>query len=163
TYPFLTAPAEGAVSLGPGLWLRSSEEVPEELRRTLEEQCRRFSGLVDQVVPVDLTRPEEGYTEPNYGGAALKQSLVELLPHAYRQTLLTLDEANRSLQDLFARSVLPHIVGYSTLAATAGAVPVPWLDLLILPGIQTQMIYHLARLYGQPLDGKRFLELAGTL
>jgi uncharacterized protein (DUF697 family) len=112
---------------------------------------------------VDLTRPEEGFTEPNYGGDFLKQTLLEMLPGAYRQTLLTLDEASRSLQDLYARQALPHIVGYSTLAATAGAIPVPWLDLLILPGIQTQMIYHLARLYGQPLSGTRFLELASTL
>ena len=61
------------------------------------------------------------------------------------------------------RCAMPHIVGYSVLAATAGAIPVPWLALLILPGIQTRMIYHLARLYGQPLTGTRFLELASTL
>jgi uncharacterized protein (DUF697 family) len=54
-------------------------------------------------------------------------------------------------------------VGYSSLAATAGAIPIPWVDLLILPGIQTRMIYHLAQLYGQPLTANRFLELAGTL
>ena len=50
-------------------------------------------------------------------------------------------------------------MGYATLAATAGAIPIPFVDLLILPGIQTRMIYHLAKFYGQPLDG-RFLELA---
>src|SRR5207244_1947390 len=47
--------------------------------------------------------------------------------------------------------------------ATAGAVPIPWVDLMILPGIQTQMIFHLARLHGQELSGARFLELASTL
>src|SRR5205807_6884832 len=51
----------------------------------------------------------------------------------------------------------------STLAATAGAIPIPWLDLMVLPGIQTQMILHLARLYGQELSAGRFLELASTL
>src|SRR5262249_58615493 len=73
------------------------------------------------------------------------------------------DEATSELQDLFARHALPHILGYSSLAASAGAIPVPWVDLLIIPGIQTRMIYHLARLYGQPLKGERFLELASTL
>src|SRR5207248_8777429 len=48
-------------------------------------------------------------------------------------------------------------------AATAGAIPIPWVDLFILPGIQTRMIYQLARHYGQPLSGERFLELASTL
>src|SRR5207253_9530304 len=76
---------------------------------------------------------------------------------------LTLDEASRDLQDLYARHALPHILGYCTLAATAGAIPIPWLDLLILPVIQTRMIYHLARYYGQPLSAGRFAELASTL
>src|SRR5262249_5214236 len=137
--------------------------VPQDLHRSLTEQRRRFDGLFDKAVPLDLTRPEEGFKEPNYGGEHLKQALIELLPGAYRQTLLTLDEATRELKDLYARHALPHIIGYSTLAATAGAIPIPWLDLLVLPGIQTQMIYHLARFYGQPLTGARFIELASTL
>ncbi len=136
--------------------------APEALVRSLEEQRRRFEGLFDYVVPVDLTRPEEGFADPNYGGDRLKHVLVEVLPHAYRQTLLTLDEATRELQDLYARHAMPHIVAYSTLAASAGAIPIPWVDLFILPGIQTRMIYHLAQFYGQPLTGTRFLELAST-
>jgi uncharacterized protein (DUF697 family) len=137
--------------------------VPEALTRSLDEQRRRFHGLVDHVVPVDLTRPEEGYTDLNYGGERLKRVLLDALPAGYRQTLLTLEEATRDLQDLYARQALPHIVGYSLLAGTAGAIPIPWLDLFILPGIQTRMIYHLARFYGQPLSGARFAELASTL
>jgi uncharacterized protein (DUF697 family) len=133
------------------------------LARSLREQRRRFEGLVDFDVPIDLTRPEEGFADSNYGGARLKEVLLEVLPHAYRQTLLTLDEATSELKDLFARRALPHIVGYSTLAATAGAIPLPWLDLLVLPGIQARMIYHLAELYGQPLSARRFLEVASTL
>jgi uncharacterized protein (DUF697 family) len=133
------------------------------LERSLQEQKERFAGLFDRAVSVDLTRPEEGFSEPNYGGTELKQALLDLLPAAYRQTLLTLDAAKQELQDLVARNVLPHIIGYSMLATSAGAVPIPLLDLLILPGIQSQMIYHLARLYGQPLSGSRFLEIAGTL
>jgi uncharacterized protein (DUF697 family) len=136
---------------------------PPDLARSVAEQCLRFGDLVDVVVPIDLTRPEEGFAEVNYGGENLKRVLLAVLPSGYRQTLLTLEEADRELKDLHARRVLPHIVGYSTLAATAGAVPIPWLDLLILPGIQTRMIYHLARLYGRPLDAARFLELASTL
>jgi uncharacterized protein (DUF697 family) len=168
-YPFLmNAPADGngelvSEQLGAGLWVRDPALLPEALLRSIREQCQRFDGLVDRVVPVDITPPEEGFTDANYGGDTLKQVLVDLLPQAFRQTLLSLEEANRELQDLYARSVIPHILGYSTLAATAGAVPIPWLDLLILPGIQTRMIYHLAELYGQPLNARRFREVAGTL
>jgi len=49
------------------------------------------------------------------------------------------------------------------MAATAGALPIPLVDMIALSGIQTRMVYHLAQLYGQPLSGKRFLEIAGTL
>jgi uncharacterized protein (DUF697 family)/predicted GTPase len=140
-----------------------TQSVPEALQRSLAEQRRRFEGLVDHVVPVDLTRPEEGFVEANYGGEKLKQVLLQVLPSAYRQTLLTLDESVHELQDLYARHALPHIIGYATLATTAGAIPIPWLDLLVLPAIQSRMIYHVARLYGQTLTATRFLELAGTL
>src|SRR5262249_19507028 len=121
---------------------REAEAVPADLLRSIEEQKRSFEGLFDRAVPVDLTPAAEGFTAPSYGGDQLKQALLELLPAGYRQTLLTLDEATSDLKDIYARHALPRILGYSTLAATAGAIPIPWVDLLILPGIQTQMIYH---------------------
>ena len=137
--------------------------APEELTRSLDEQRRRFEGLYDQVVPIDFTQPIDGFTDRNYGGERFKQALLDLLPLAYRRSLITLDATTHELQEMYARRALPHIAGYSSLAATAGAIPIPWLDLLILPVIQTRMIYHLAQLYGQPLSGSRFLELASTL
>jgi uncharacterized protein (DUF697 family) len=138
-------------------------DVPQDLLRSLEEQKRRFEGLVDHTAAVDLTPREEGFNDSDYGGPRLHQALLDVLPAALRQTLLTLDEARRELGDLYSRQVLPHIVGYSTLAATVGAVPVPGVDLVLLAGVQSRMVYHLARLYNQPLTGRRFLELAGTL
>jgi uncharacterized protein (DUF697 family)/predicted GTPase len=142
---------------------REEVEVPEDLRRSLAEQRRRFGELVDHVVPIDLTPPEEGFDQPNFGGDQLRQALLDALPGAYRQTLATLDEATCELKDLYARHAVPIILGYSSLAATAGAIPIPWVDLFILPGIQTQMIRHLAQYYGQPLSAGRFLELASSL
>jgi uncharacterized protein (DUF697 family) len=137
--------------------------VPEDLARSLAEQRRRFEGLYDRVVAVDLTPAEEGFAEPEYGGETLRSTLLELLPAALRQTLLTLKEALCDLQDLYERQALPYVIGYSTLAATAGTIPVPLVDLALLSGIQSRMVYHLAQLYGQPMDHQRYLELAGTL
>jgi len=137
--------------------------APEDLLRSLREQRRRFEGLVDRVVAVDITPPEEGFTEPNYGGDRLHQTLLEVLPTALGQTLRTLDVAMHSLKELYARQALPYIVSYSTMAATAGAVPIPVVDLLLISGIQTRMIYHLAELYGQPMTGRRFAELASSM
>lgn len=140
-----------------------AENLPADLVRSLNEQRQRFAGMHDYLVPLDLTPPTEGFTDPHYGGPRLKQVLLQALPAAYRQTLIQLDEATSELQDLYARHALPHILGYSSLAATAGAIPIPWADLVILPAIQSRMVFHLAQFYGQPMSGQRFIELAGSL
>jgi len=75
--------------------------------------------------------------------------LLESLPAAFRQTLIQLDHATSELQDLYARHALPHILGYSSLAARRGHSD-SVVDLMILPAIQSRMIYHLAKYYGQP-------------
>jgi uncharacterized protein (DUF697 family)/predicted GTPase len=162
-YPQQQHPQPYPFSNGQSLQYPDVAPIAESLVASLAEQQRRFEGLVDHIVPIDLTPPEEGFHDPNYGGERLKQVLLESLPEAYRQTLLTLDEATRELQDLYARHALPHIIAYSSLAATAGAFPIPWVDLLILPGIQSRMITHLAEFYGQPLSAHRFMEVAGTM
>jgi uncharacterized protein (DUF697 family) len=156
-------PTGNGVNGDPSSSIGNRQSAIGNLYTSLEEQRRRFAGLVDAVVPIDLTPPLEGFNDPNYGGEALKQTLLEALPAAYRQTMINLDEATHELQDLYAQHALPHIMGYSSLAASAGAIPVPWLDLLVIPGIQTRMVYHLAQFYGQPLTANRFLEMAGSM
>jgi uncharacterized protein (DUF697 family) len=143
--------------------LATSPALPEDLLRSMAEQRRRFEGLVDHCVAVDLTPRVEGFTDPDYGGPHLRQVLADLLPTAYRQTLLNLAEAQHDLQDLAAHQALPHILAYSSLAATAGALPVPLVDLLLLSTIQSRMVYDLARVYGQPMTRQRFAEIASTL
>jgi uncharacterized protein (DUF697 family) len=110
-----------------------------------------------------LTPAAEGFQDPHCGGPYLKATLLNALPAAFRQTLLHLDEATHELQDLYARQAVPHILAYSSMAATAGAIPIPWVDLLIIPAIQSRMVYHLAKFYGQPMSAERFLEIAGSL
>ncbi len=141
----------------------STVSIPEDLQRSIDEHRRRFEGMFDACVPVDITPPEEGFNEPDYGGPQLKQKLIEMLPDAYRQTIVSLDEATGELQDLYERLAQPYIIAYSTMAATAGALPIPFVDLLLLPAIQTQMVHQLADIYGQEFNREHLLELAGTL
>jgi uncharacterized protein (DUF697 family)/predicted GTPase len=143
--------------------LPDSAALPAGLLESLAEQRRRFDGLVDQVVAVDLTPAEEGFHEPNYGGARLREVLMDVLPAAQAQTLRTLEEAQRDLQGLFAGKAGPTIMAYSTLAATAGAVPIPVVDLVLISAVQTRMMYDLASLYGQSLTTQRLAEVAGAL
>ncbi len=141
----------------------SDTAVPDDLRRCLAAHTRAFAGLVDAVVPIDLTRPEDGFPNPNYGGEQLKATLLRVLPAAYRQTLLRLSEATETLKDVHRRHAEPIILGYATLAATAGAVPVPLVDLFLIPGIQAKMARHLAGVYGQPFTPERFKEIVAAV
>ena len=137
--------------------------VPQDLLRSIAAQQERFKPLVDDIIPIDLTRPEEGFNDPNYGGPELRQSVLNHLPKAYRQTLLSLDEATHEFRDAAMKRALPVILSYSTLAAGAGAIPVPFVDLLLIPGIQAKMVHALADVYGQPMTMQRFWEIASSI
>jgi uncharacterized protein (DUF697 family)/predicted GTPase len=137
--------------------------VAPALARSIGLQEERFRDLVDWVVPIDLTRPEEGFEESEYGGERLKEVLLECLPRAYRQTLLTLEETLDELGELNERRAAPYILGASTLAASAAAVPVPWVDVPVVTAIQGSLLYKLAEIYGRALDRELALELAGAL
>ncbi|MBY0512549.1 MAG: GTP-binding DUF697 domain-containing protein [Gemmataceae bacterium] len=139
------------------------DDVPEPLRRAIDEHRRAFDGLIDGCVAIDLTRPEDGFPDPNYGGEQLKKALLGMLPRAYRQTLLRLKDATDLLKDVHLRHAIPVIQGYASLAASAGAIPVPFVDLLLIPGIQGRMVNHLAQVYGQPMTAQRFREVAASL
>lgn len=133
-----------------------------ELHRCLVEHEHRFAGLVDRIVPIDLTLPEDGFVQPEYGGKRLEEILIEVLPAACRQTLLHLDDIRESLQDLTEKQAMPMIIAYSSLAATAAATPLPWIDIPAVMGIQTRLIYLLADLYDQKMNAEMLLKMAGA-
>lgn len=139
------------------------ETLPEELRRCLVAQEQRFHGLVDRIVPLDLTPADEGFAEPNFGGERLEQAIEDSLPSAFRQTLVMLHEVREQLQDLTERRARPVILSHSVLAATAAAAPVPWLDIPVVLSLQSRLVALLADLYGQPLQAELVGKLAGAL
>jgi uncharacterized protein (DUF697 family) len=166
-YPFADQRSEvrGQRSESTGLTsdLRPLTSVPDDLRRSIDHHAQEFAGLFDELVPIDFTRPEDKFPDPNYGGEHLKETLLRVLPEAYRQTLLQLKEATETLKDVHLRHAVPVIMGYSTMAATAGAVPVPFVDMVIIPGIQARMAQHIAGLYGQPMTTERIKEIAAAV
>ena len=119
-----------------------------DLDRALELQRQRFDGLVDRLVPIDLTKPEDGFLSVDFGGQRLRDAMIELLPAAYRQTFISLDESMRKMRSLNDRRAMPYVVSYSILAATAAAAPVPWIDIPLVVGIQTHLVMRLRALYG---------------
>jgi len=134
-----------------------------DVLRTLETHRRRFEKLVDRVLPIDITRPEEGFDQPEYGGPQLREIVAELLPESQRHTLAVVESQLADLKELHARKVMPTIIGYSLLAATAGAIPVPFLSLFALPRLQRKLVRSLAEEFGRPEAADKFFDLATRL
>lgn len=141
----------------------ATSDGPEPFSKLIGEHRRFFGSLVDAVVPVDLTRPEEGFDEQHYGGDAIKSQMLALLPESYRESLSRMGEALKLLKDLHQQHAGPIIASYASMAASAAALPVPFVDLALLPAVQVRMVYHLSKLYDQELSTARILELAGSL
>lgn len=135
--------------------------LPSNLERSLRAQLSRFEGLFDAVVPLDFTPPEEGFAVPAFGGQRLKESILLLLPAAYRQTLLQLDELVSPLKSIQHQRAQAAILSASTLSATAAAVPLPWVDLPVVFGIQTHLAYRLGSIYDQQLSRSQWGQLMG--
>lgn len=111
-------------------------------------------------VPLDLTRPEEGYARPDFGLDRLKGALTEILPEAAER--LAMRELGRAADEVAARA-RPLIFGYAGAAAGAGAVPVPLAGLAGITGVQGLMLRALAGRYGVEWTLGRFAEFTGAL
>ncbi len=137
--------------------------LPEAVRRPLVEHRRRFEGVVDAVVPIDLTRPEDGFTPTDYGGDLLRTTLHDLLPEAYRTALRQVRETVAGLKDLHRRQAMPHVLGAARLAAVAsGASWIPYADIPIVVGIQMRMVARIAAIYRQEVGMTTFLQMAAA-
>lgn len=139
------------------------ESIPQDLRRCLEAQYARFGGFFDRAVPIDLTLSEEGYAVPDFGAHRLKQAILDMLPTAYRQTLLRMEQLQETLGAMHQERSLPIVLAYSALAATAAAVPVPWIDVPAVLAIQSHMAYRLAKLNHQSLDAMTLAQVSGAV
>lgn len=165
-YPQQQHPTDFHFKASPSNFPFDAANVPTQfadLVRSLETQRQRFADLVDYVLPIDITRPEEGFDQPEYGGDELRSILGELLPKAQRQTLEFVESSLTDLKELHTRKVMPTILGYSLLAGTAGAIPIPFMSLAILPYIQRKMVRAIAKDYGRPESAETFLNLAEQL
>ncbi len=124
--------------------------VPAPLQKLIDAKREQMQGLFDDLIPIDLTQPEDGFADPNFGGGRLKAAILEYLPHAYRQALLVLDDNTRGKTERQKRSQW-QILASSALAGTAGAVPVPWIDIPVVLALQTHLAMRIASIYNQEI------------
>jgi uncharacterized protein (DUF697 family) len=135
-------------------------QIPNDLARALAEQRRRLGrlpGLPPQWVPIDLTQPEDGWEPVNYGLEAL-WSAIEQVSTLRLQALLRGDS---SVNDAYAQTAHPQIVGHALAAAGVGALPL--VDLVGVPTVQAKLLHALASVYEQTWDRRSISEFLGLL
>lgn len=136
--------------------------IPNSLQTLIDAKASQLAGLHDALIPVDLTQVDDGFADPNFGGDRLKQAILEQLPQAYRQALLALGEADRIGQSSRQQAVHRQVLASSALAATAAAVPFPWVDIPAVLGIQAHLAVKIARIYDQELTASRWAILSSA-
>lgn len=141
---------------------KTVKDLPPQLCELIEEKKRQFHGLFDTFLPMDLTQPEDGFADPDFGGDELQRSILDKMPHAYRQALLALQENDRSGKSTRQQKSRWHVLGSSALAATAGAVPLPWIDIPAVLAIQAHLAVQIAKIYDQELTPARWAILSSA-
>lgn len=137
------------------------EAVPEDLSRLLLAQREFFADLPGKGpvlwVPIDFTRPEDGFEPTDYGLDALWDAVEEAASLGLEARL----RGDSGVSDIYSRAAHPHIVGFSLAAGTVGALPV--VDLALVPAVQAGLLHRLAGLYGQRWTARTSAEFLGLL
>jgi uncharacterized protein (DUF697 family) len=136
--------------------------IPSRLQSLIDEKVSQFSGVHDAVIPIDLTQLEDGFADPDFGGGRLKQAILDQLPHAYRQALLAVKDSGTTGKSTRIQHVRWQVLASSALAGTAGAVPLPWVDIPIVLGIQAHLAVKIAKVYDQELTAARWAILSSA-
>jgi uncharacterized protein (DUF697 family) len=136
--------------------------VPEALARALAHQRALFGDLPGsgpiRFVPIDLTRPGDGFDPPDYGREALIAALVEVAPAAVRVALKELPGATAEAD---VRAANSYILGFAAAAGASDAVPVT--GVVTVPVLQAAMLRQLARLYEVEWDRRSYAEFITAL
>ena len=140
----------------------SAAPIPDRLQTLIDAKVEQFAGVHDEVIPVNLTRLEDGFADSEFGGGRLKDAILSRLPHAYRQALLAIDELRIDGDSTRTQQARWQILGSSALAGTAGAVPVPWVDIPVVLGIQAHLAVKIAKIYDQELTAARWAVISSA-
>jgi uncharacterized protein (DUF697 family) len=150
-YPF---DASGRATAGSG--------VPDDLLRSLAHQRALFDTVpghgVIRFVPLDFTRPDDGFAPADYGAEALIGALSEVAPAGLVEALGLSGTQRLGAAEAKAK---PHIMGYAAAAGAADILPAA--GLVAVPVIQGKLMHSLALIHGIAWDRRMLGEFAACL
>lgn len=141
----------------------TSPQIPANLLRSLRSQQEVLAPWASAFVAVDLTLPEDGYADPDYGSEALWENIEALIPYGLQDLIRNQRPLNQAFQDLHSRTAHPHIIAHALLAGGIELLPIPFVSLPFVSGIQARLFQALASIYGQNVSWRSFLDFLGAL
>jgi len=139
-----------------------TQNVPESLARSLAHQRGVFRAIPGNgpvlFVPIDFTRPDDGFEPRLYGLDALLAAIGDAAPHRIG-TMIT--DMRASSRERASRQSNPLILGHAAAAAAADIVPVA--GAVAVPGIQARLLHALATQRGVAWDRRSLTEFGGCL
>ncbi len=134
----------------------------DDLRRALKVQASEFRRLpgkgMFRSVAVDLTRPEDQFSDPHYGLEALLDALDEACSEG-RATLIR--DLGRAIRDDRLARAHPHLLGYATAAGVSDLIPL--MGFVTVPTLQGKMLHSIAAIYGIEWDRRTLKEFVTSL
>lgn len=141
-----------------------NHKYPDALVRGIKNHMDQFAGHYDHAVAIDLTQVEDGFEPSDLGGDELFDAILSLLPAAMRQTLTATKKMRNDLQVGTSSGQIDRVILiHATLAAGAAVVPIAWVDLPVVIGIQSNLVHRLAKRHGQKVDAKTLAPLSALL
>jgi uncharacterized protein (DUF697 family) len=137
-------------------------EMSQPLKQLIDLKRKQFEGLFDHIALIDFTHPEDGFVNYAFGEHSLKHRILAMLPAAYRQTWATAMAPRMEGKTELNSSVHWQIMASSVLAATASAVPIPWVNMPVVLAIQTRMVKKIALIYEQKMTSKHWIALSNV-
>ena len=139
------------------------DSIPQNLVRSLKFQQQELSEWTKEFVAVDLTHPNDGYTDSNYGLNALWQRIEILLPTSLQAMIQGTPSLHRALQDIHSHSAHQQIIAHSLLAGGVELLPIPLVSLPMVASIQAKMFQALASIYKQQVSWRSFVDFLSAV
>jgi uncharacterized protein (DUF697 family) len=130
-------------------------------REHIELQKKTFARFKPAVVAIDFTREGDGYDPVDYGREHFLFMAESLLPEVLWNVIREL--SGSALATEWVSATQPLILAYSLAAGSAAALPMPFVDIPLVSGIQLKMLHGIAAQLNQKLDRRTITEILGVV
>jgi uncharacterized protein (DUF697 family) len=137
--------------------------LPHEVRSALAYQrglFKRFPGDAPTFVPLDFTRPDDGYAPRDFG---VDRLLTALSAAGLVAIANLLRQAGKEEGDALRRSCRQLIYAYAGAALGGAAIPLPYVDFATIAATNGMMLRALAGRYGVEWTAANLTQFFGAI